>query len=282
MTDRADQHPNSGHPNSGHPNSRHPDLRPNPTLSPPATRGRKLTEDERLFDQSAQRRLPMDFTHSDPWRVMRMTGELVSGIDALANIGPAVSIFGSARLDQDSRYCRAAEETARRLGQAGFAIITGGGPSIMEAANRGASAAGVASVGCNIELPYEQGINRHVGLPINFRYFFIRKTMFIKYAQGFVIFPGGFGTLDELFEALVLIQTHKLRNFPVILYGSEYWEGLLRWLRDTMMPSGTIIEEDMDLLQIADAPADVTSRIVTAYEASLATPLEAMDASIRE
>ncbi|HLQ33882.1 MAG TPA: TIGR00730 family Rossman fold protein [Chloroflexota bacterium] len=258
-------------------------LKPNPTLSRQA-RLHAATEDERLFDSTTARRQAVDFTHTDPWRVMRIEGEFVAGIDALAHIGPAVSVFGSARLPPESHYYQAARETARLLGQAGFAIITGGGPSLMEAANRGAAEAGVRSVGCNIELPYEQGINQYVTVPINFRYFFVRKTMFVKYSEGFVIFPGGFGTLDELFEALVLIQTHKLRYFPVVLFGQEYWAGLLGWMRDTLLAQGSIGAEDFKLLQLTDDPAEVVRIVADAYQASLRAPREelALDASIRE
>ena len=243
---------------------------------------RRGTEDERLLDSTAARQ-GFDFTHTDPWRIMRITGEFVAGIDALAHIGPAVSIFGSARLGVDSRYYQAARVTARLLGKAGFAIITGGGPSIMEAANQGAAEAGVRSVGCNIELPFEQGINRYVNLPINFRYFFVRKTMFVKYAEAFVIFPGGFGTLDELFEALVLIQTHKLRNFPVVLFGSEYWAGMLDWMRTQLLSEDAITREDLALLRVTDDPAEVVKVVSTEYRASLRTQgTPAGDDSIRE
>ena len=258
-------------------------LKPNPTLSREA-RLHSATEDERLFDSTTARRITPDFTHTDPWRIMRITGEFVAGIDALAHIGPAVSIFGSARLSGAGRYYEAARNTARLLGEAGFGIITGGGPSIMEAANRGAVEAGVRSVGCNIELPQEQGINEYVEVPVNFRYFFVRKTIFVKYSEAFVIFPGGFGTLDELFEALVLIQTRKLRNVPVVLFGSEYWAGLLAWMRDTMLPEEAIVQADYDLLQMTDDPEDVARIVSDAYAAALRSPGErgALDASIRE
>jgi len=243
---------------------------------------KRTTEDERLLDSTATRR-GFDFTHTDPWRVMRITGEFVGGIDALAHLGPAVSIFGSARLPVDSPYYEAVRKTARLLGEAGFAIITGGGPSIMEAANHGASEAGVRSVGCNIELPFEQGINSYVDLPINFRYFFVRKTIFVKYAEAFIIFPGGFGTLDELFEALVLIQTHKLRNFPVVLFGSDYWAGMLDWMRSRLLAEDAITPEDLALLQVTDEPAEVARIVSAAYSASLEHPRPTLgDASIRE
>jgi uncharacterized protein (TIGR00730 family) len=235
-----------------------------------------------LLDSTAARQA-VDFTHSDPWRVMRITGEFVAGIDTLAHIGPAVSIFGSARLPVDNPYYDAARETAQLLGQAGFAIITGGGPSIMEAANLGATEAGVRSIGCNIELPFEQGINCYVDVPINFRYFFVRKTMFVKYSEAFVIFPGGFGTLDELFEALVLIQTHKLRNFPVVLFGSDYWAGMLDWMRARLLAEDAITPDDLALLQLTDKPADVAHIVSAAYRASLKDRRSGLDdASIRE
>jgi uncharacterized protein (TIGR00730 family) len=188
----------------------------------------------------------------------------VVGFEELAELGPAVSIFGSARTSSDDPIYHAAVETARLLAEAGLAIITGGGPGIMEAGNKGARLGGGVSVGLNIELPFEQGINRYVKVPINFRYFFIRKTMFVKYAQAFVIFPGGFGTLDELFEALTLIQTGKIRNFPVILFGSAYWAGLLDWLRNTMLARGNISPADLDLIVVTDSPQEVRDLIMKA------------------
>jgi uncharacterized protein (TIGR00730 family) len=220
----------------------------------------KPTEDERLLtkprpDQEL-------FTHSDPWRVLRIMGEFVEGFEALAELGPAVTLFGSARVKEDDPFYDAALETARLLGQAGFAIITGGGPGIMEAGNRGARAAGARSVGLNIELPFEQGVNKYVDLAVEFRYFFVRKTMFVKYAQAFVIFPGGFGTMDELFEALTLIQTGKVQNFPIILFGSEYWGGLREWLRTTMLAGGKIAGPDLELLVMCDSPTQVRDLIV--------------------
>jgi uncharacterized protein (TIGR00730 family) len=193
----------------------------------------------------------------DAWRVFRIMGEFVGGFDTLSRIGPAVSIFGSARtLPTDPQYARC-RDTARLLGEAGFSIITGGGPGIMEAANRGARDADAPSIGCNIELPFEQGMNPYVDVGIDFRYFFVRKTMFVKYAQGFVIFPGGFGTMDELFEALTLIQTAKVRNFPVVLFDSEYWSGLVDWLHRTMEREGKISGGDLNLMFITDDPAEV-------------------------
>jgi uncharacterized protein (TIGR00730 family) len=229
-----------------------------------AARSGQPTEDEQLLAPPPPEQVL--FTQTDPWRVMRIMGEFVEGFDALAELGTAVTIFGSARVSPDDPQYQAAVEVARLLGEAGFAIITGGGPGIMEAGNRGAQLAGAPSIGLNIELPFEQGINQYVELGIEFRYFFVRKTMFVKYAQGFVIFPGGFGTLDELFEALTLIQTDKVQNFPVILYGSDYWRGLLDWLRGTLLAEGKIAAEDLDLLIVTDSPEEVRDLIVRAHE----------------
>jgi uncharacterized protein (TIGR00730 family) len=239
-----------------------PPERLNPALNV-ATRTGAPTEDERLLDTPPEAQ-PIDFTRSDPWRVFRIMGEFVEGFDTLAKVGRAVSIFGSARVAPEDPQYLAAVETARLLGQAGYAVITGGGPGIMEAANRGAREGGTLSIGCNIELPFEQGTNAFVEIPINFRYFFVRKTMFVKYSEAFVIFPGGFGTMDELFEALTLIQTGKIRNFPVVLFGTEYWGGLMDWLRATMLGEGKISEPDMSLLVVTDSPEEA----VRAVEAS--------------
>ena len=221
------------------------------------------TEDERLLE-SPPHRIPD--TPSEAWRVFRIMGEFVEGIDTLAQLGPAVSIFGSARTPPEEPDYEAARDTAHRLAEAGFAIITGGGPGIMEAANRGAKEAGGESVGCNIELPFEQGMNKYVDTAVNFRYFFVRKTMFVKYAEAFIIFPGGFGTMDELFESLTLIQTGKIRNFPVVLFGSAYWEGLLQWLRTTMLREKKILPDDLDLLFVTDSPADAVRFVLECYE----------------
>src|SRR5436309_10758529 len=224
---------------------------PNPSLSRAARTG-KATEDELLLQRPKQRRpQPREperaaFTREDPWRVLRIRGEYVHGFDALAEVGAAVAVFGSARTPEADPMYQAARDLGRRLAEAGFAVITGGGPGIMEAANRGAREAGGLSIGCNIELPHEQGTNAYVDLSINFRYFFVRKTMFMKYSEGFIIFPGGFGTMDELFEALTLIQTGKVRNFPLILFGAEYWAGLLDWLRNTMLAGEKIDPQDLE------------------------------------
>src|SRR3954469_25325801 len=203
----------------------------------------QATQDEQLLETPK----PDEFTHTDTWRVFRIMGEFVEGFDDLATISRGVSIFGSARTQPDNPQYKAAQETAALLARAGFAVITGGGPGIMEAANRGAFEAGGISIGCNIELPFEQKENRYTTLSINFRYFFVRKTMFVKYANGFVIFPGGFGTLDELFEALTLVQTRKIRRIPIVLFGSTYWKGLLDWIEKTQLGHGAISPEDLNL-----------------------------------
>jgi hypothetical protein len=221
------------------------------------------TEDEQLL-QSPSQEVP--FTETDPWRVMRIMSEFVQGFDALAELSQAVTIFGSARTPPGDPNYEAAVETAYLLGEAGCAIITGGGPGIMEAANKGAQQAGVLSVGLNIELPFEQHVNPYVDLALNHRYFFVRKTMLVKYAQAFVIFPGGFGTMDELFESLTLIQTGKIRNFPVVLFDSSYWQGLLDWLRDTMQVGGKIGKADLDLIMVTDSPVEVRDFVMASIE----------------
>jgi uncharacterized protein (TIGR00730 family) len=221
-----------------------------------------VTEDEKLLQQPGPR---IDFTRTDPWRVMRIMGEFIEGFDTLASVDKAVTIFGSARIGPDDAHYDAATETARLLAEAGFAIITGAGPGIMEAANKGARLGGGRSIGCNIELPFEQGSNPYVDTLVNFRYFFVRKTMFIKYSVAFVIFPGGFGTLDELFEALTLIQTGKIYRFPVILFGRYYWAGLLRWLQARVLSEGKISEGDLDLMLVTDDPAEAVQAIIAAY-----------------
>lgn len=242
-------------------------FQPNPSLNFAARMGRP-TEDEQLLTSPAVQRQQLgsevvDFTHTDPWRVLRIQGEFVAGFDALAHIGPAVTIFGSARTPESDPYYTQAVMLGRLLAERGFAVITGGGPGIMEAANRGAREGGGRSVGCNIELPHEQGTNPYVDLSINFRYFFVRKTMFMKYAEGSIIFPGGFGTLDELFEALTLIQTGKVRNFPLILFGTAYWRGLFDWLRGPMLAEAKISPDDLDLLIQTDDPAEAAQIIAT-------------------
>ena len=217
------------------------------------------TEDERLLASVEDVRT----IGKDAWRVFRIMGEFVEGFDEMGDVGTAVSIFGSARTTPDDPMYAACVETAQLLGGAGFSIITGGGPGIMEAANRGARQAGAISVGCNIELPFEQHNNEYLDVSIDFRYFFVRKTMFVKYASAFVIFPGGFGTMDELFEALTLIQTKKVQDFPVVLFGSSYWRGLLEWIESTMAVEGKIAREDLDLVLVTDDPAQVRDHIVS-------------------
>src|SRR5437588_1531351 len=230
-----------------------PGMIPTGSLSRAARAGER-TEDELLLERPGPSeptpRVPSqaEFTHGDPWRVLRIMGEYVHAFDALAEVGAAVSIFGSARTPESDPMYAAARDLGRRLAESGFAIITGGGPGIMEAANRGAHDAGGFSIGCNIELPKEQGTNPYVQIGVNFRYFFCRKTMFMKYAEGFVLFPGGYGTLDELFEALTLIQTRKVKPFPVVLFGSTYWRGLVDWMRDRLLAETKIDPGDLGLL----------------------------------
>jgi uncharacterized protein (TIGR00730 family) len=225
----------------------------------------RSTEDEKLLSRREQWLVSSDLT-KDAWRVFRIMGEFVEGFDTLAQLGPAVTVFGSARTHPDDPMYAYAQETAALLAEAGFAVITGGGPGIMEAANKGAAEAGGESVGCNIELPFEQGMNAFVKIAINFRYFFVRKTMFMKYAEAFVIFPGGFGTMDELFEALTLIQTGKVRNFPVVLFGRAYWKGLLDWLGDTMVAEGKLGAADLKLLIVTDSPEEAVHVITDCYD----------------
>ncbi|PWD50336.1 TIGR00730 family Rossman fold protein [Serinibacter arcticus] len=222
------------------------------------------TTDERLLSNDED-----SWVHSDPWRVMRIQSEFVEGFGALAELGPAVSVFGSARIKPGDAEYSLAEEVARELVEAGYAVITGGGPGLMEAANKGAHEAGGVSVGLGIELPFEQGMNSFVDLGVDFRYFFVRKTMFVKYASGFIVLPGGFGTFDELFEAITLVQTGKVRQFPIVLVGTEFWGGLLDWLRSTVRERGLVGEHDVDLLHLVDSPAEAV-RIVSEGAAELA------------
>src|SRR5512146_1621701 len=219
------------------------------------------TEDQKLLDSIPE---PSDFRRSDTWRVLRMTGELIEGIDSLGGISRAVSIFGSARTAPGDRYYEAARQTAKQLARANYTIITGGGPGIMEAANRGAREGKGRSIGCNIELPLEQAANPYIDTLVNFRYFFVRKTMFIKYSSAFIIFPGGFGTLDEAFEALTLIQTGKIYQFPVIMFGRHYWAGLIRWLQARVLGEAKIAPGDMDLMLLTDDPAEAANAVIEA------------------
>ena len=220
------------------------------------------TTDQRLLDS----RGPADWVHTDPWRVMRITAEFVEGFGALAELGPAVAVFGSARTPTDSPDYARGEQVGRRLVEEGFAVITGGGPGAMEAANKGASEAGGVSVGLGIELPFESGLNEWADVGINFRYFFARKTMFVKYSQGFIVLPGGLGTLDETFEALTLAQTQKITSFPVALVGVDYWAGLIDWLRGTVMAEGKIAQADLDRLLVTDDVDEAVARMMSARE----------------
>jgi uncharacterized protein (TIGR00730 family) len=236
-----------------------------PLISPTEpTPHEQVREDEHAFERA----MHLDFTYTDPWRVFRIMSEFVNGFDALAHIPPSVALFGSARTKPDDPMYLSAVETARLLAKAGFGVITGGGPGIMEAANKGAQEGGNLSIGCNIELPFEQDHNPYLDVALDFSYFFVRKTMFVKYSNAFIIYPGGFGTMDELFEALTLIQTKKVNHFPVILSGSRYWEGLINWIRDVMLPDGKISPPDMGLLHMSDDPVEICKLVCDAYQAS--------------
>jgi uncharacterized protein (TIGR00730 family) len=225
-----------------------------------------LTEDAKLLQHGGPR---SDFRSTDPWRVMRIMSEFVEGFDKLAHIEKGVSLFGSARTQPDDPQYTAAVEVARLLAVEGFSIITGAGPGIMEAANKGARLGGGQSIGCNIELPFEQGVNPYVDTHVAFRYFAVRKTMFIKYSSAFIIFPGGFGTFDELFEALTLIQTGKIAEFPVVLFGTHYWAGLVRWLRSRVLSERKISPGDLELMTVTDDPAEAVRVVAKAYAAQL-------------
>lgn len=238
-----------------------------------------VTEDEKLLQGPGSS--DGDYTKTDPWRVMRITAEFVEGMDALASVQRGVSVFGSARTSPDDPMYQAAEETGRLLAEAGFTVVTGAGPGIMEAANKGAKQAGGRSVGCNIELPFEQGANPYVDTLVNFRYFFVRKTMFVKYSNAFVIFPGGFGTLDEMFEAITLIQTGKIYQFPVILFGRAYWAGLVRWLQSRVLLERKISPGDLDLLIMTDDPREVVQTIAQAFPAQERTVERRVAGSVR-
>ncbi len=236
-----------------------------PLISPTEpTPNEQIKDEEHAFERA----MHLDFTYTDPWRVFRIMSEFVNGFDALAHIPPSVALFGSARTKPDDPMYLSAVETARLLAKAGFGVITGGGPGIMEAANKGAQEGGNLSIGCNIELPFEQDHNPYLDVALDFHYFFVRKTMFVKYSNAFIIFPGGFGTMDELFEALTLIQTKKVNHFPVILSGSKYWEGLINWMRDVMLADGKISLDDLNLLQMSDDPEEICKLVCDAYQAS--------------
>ena len=234
-----------------------------------------LTEDAKLLQYGGSK---TDFRSTDPWRVMRIMSEFIEGFDKLARIEKGVSIFGSARTHPDDPQYVAAVEVGRLLGEKGFSIITGAGPGIMEAANKGARLAGAPSIGCNIELPFEQGTNPYVDTHVAFRYFAVRKTMFIKYSSAFIIFPGGFGTFDELFEALTLIQTGKISQFPVVLFGTHYWAGLVRWLNSKVLAERKISPGDMDLMVVTDDPAEAARVVADAYDLQLKTARARADA----
>jgi hypothetical protein len=232
---------------------------------PVTLRGKQIpatTTDQRLLD----RRGPSDWVHTDPWRIMRIQAEFVEGFGLLAELGVAVSVFGSARTQPDAPEYQLAVDTAAGLVTAGYSVITGGGPGIMEAANKGASEAGGVSVGLGIELPMESGLNDYVNVGVEFRYFFVRKTVFIKYSQAFVVLPGGYGTLDELFEAVTLVATGKITRFPIVLVGSEYWGGLLDWIKAKVLAEGNIGTAELDLIQLADTADEVVKIIADAHE----------------
>lgn len=241
---------------------------PGPTAPPPTSRAgfKRDTEDRRFLSWTDKDRAQAAaFTHTDQWRVLRILGEFVAGFDALAEIGPAVSIFGSARTPADDPIYLQAEKLGEALAHAGITVITGGGPGIMEASNKGASEGGGVSVGANIELPFEQGVNRFVTLPLQFHYFFVRKTMFAKYANGFVFFPGGFGTMDEMFEIFTLIQTGKLASMPCVLYGTDYWKGLTEWFEGTLRREGKISNDDISLYTLTDDIDEIVSIMLGAF-----------------
>jgi uncharacterized protein (TIGR00730 family) len=261
-----------------------PDQAPRRRRQGPATlRGKAIpstTTDQRLLDS----RGPSDWVHTDPWRVLRIQAEFVEGFGLLADLPHAVSIFGSARTKPDSEEYVLAERIGEALARAGYTVITGGGPGIMEAANRGAGSTGGVSVGLGIELPFEQSLNDYVDIGIEFRYFFVRKTMFVKYSQAFVVLPGGFGTLDELFEAITLVQTGKITRFPIVLVGSDFWSGLLDWVKNQMLPAGKISHEDLELVHVTDDPDEVVDIVTRAHEtqARLLEERAAQDELFRE
>ena len=256
-----------------------------PSLGPPRPdRARRPTGDEELLDRpgpATPRAIAPEmaaFTHSEPWRVLRIQGEFVHAINALSEVGAAIAVFGSARFLPGHPMNEQAEAMGQALAEAGFAVITGGGPGLMEAANKGAHEAGGTSIGCNIELPFEQFQNRYLDIAVNFRYFFVRKTMFVKFSNGFVIFPGGFGTLDELFESLTLVQTRKIKKFPIVLFGSAYWSGLLDWIKGTLLAEGAISAEDLNLLVVTDSIEEARDIMVDCYKTHCWTaPASAID-----
>lgn len=258
---------------SSHFKRRHPDIPPDQTGQSNLSLNRRTRLGLPMEDEELLERFPgipeLAFLHTDPWRVLRIMSEFVAGFDTLAAVAPGISIFGSARTKEDHPMYKAARKLAADLAKHEFSIITGGGPGIMEASNRGAVDVGGVSVGCNIELPFEQGTNPYVEISVDFHYFFVRKMMFLKYSEAFVIFPGGFGTLDELFETLTLVQTGKVHNFPIVLFNTEYWEGMMRWIRETVLEYGAIGPNDVDLLMITDSVQEACEFIVDAYKLRL-------------
>jgi hypothetical protein len=249
--------------NNGQDRQNQPERQRGPVTLRGARMAETTTTDQRLLDS----RGPTDWVHTDPWRVLRIQAEFVEGFGALAEVPKAVTVFGSARTGRDHPEYEQGRELGAALAAAGYAVITGGGPGTMEAVNRGASEAGGMSVGLGIELPFEQGLNPWVDLGVNFRYFFVRKTMFMKYAQAIICLPGGFGTLDELFESLTLVQTKKVTKFPVVLFGKSYWQGLYDWVRQSAMAGGKVSEKDLDLLYLTDDIGDAVRVVEESYEA---------------
>lgn len=225
------------------------------------TQLQETTTDQRLLDSKPD----ADWLHTDPWRVLRIQSEFVDGFGALAEMPPAVTVFGSARVNGDHEYYKIGVELGQRLANAGYAVITGGGPGLMEAPNRGAVEAEGLSVGLGIELPHEQSLNEWIDVGLNFRYFFVRKTMFLKYSQAFVCLPGGFGTLDELFEALCMVQTGKITNYPIVLIGTSFWGPLVEWMHEHLVGEGMISPQDMDLFVLTDSAAAAVDAIVAAH-----------------
>ena len=271
--DRDDLDSHEGQPKPAPSNGNGPSIGGPPRTTP--TRfgpNRRTTEDEELLNRpgmstpQARSAEMAAFTHTEPWRVLRIQGEFVHAINALSEVGAAIAVFGSARFLPGHPMYAQAEAMGKALADAGFAVITGGGPGLMEAANKGAHQAGGTSIGCNIELPFEQFLNRYLNISVNFRYFFVRKTMFVKYSNGFVIFPGGFGTMDELFESLTLVQTRKIKRFPIILFGSSYWNGLLDWIKGTLLAEGAISAEDLNLLVVTDSIEEARTIMVDCYK----------------
>jgi len=221
------------------------------------------TFDQRLLESGADH----EWQHADPWRVLRIQGEFVAGFDALSKLPKAVTVFGSARTTPEDASYQLGVEVGRKLAEHSYAVITGGGPGIMEAANKGAHEGDGLSVGLGIELPHEQGLNEYVDLGLNFRYFFARKTMFLKYSQAFVCLPGGMGTMDEFFEVLCMVQTGKVTNYPIVLMGTDYWSGLLEWMKNTLAAGGYINEDDQELFLLTDDPDEAVSHIIKRHEA---------------